>query len=78
MRNNPKFYCLSFNEFGLQSCISCDGKPEVFNTEKEVYADIADFRESLKSAGMDDDCDWRAVPVSEYTEAELISLCGLE
>ena len=72
-----KFYSLGFNDFGLIACSSVDGQPCTYETEAEVLAEIADFRETLADAGMDCDLDWQAIPVSEYSIAELQKECGL-
>jgi hypothetical protein len=74
---NKKWYVIGFQYGEPTACSSTDGRPELFDTEAEAEADIVDFLDSLKTANMDNDLEWRAVDSARYFERELANLCGL-
>lgn len=73
-----KFYMIGFSGSDPIACTSIDDAPATYETRDEVQTDIDDHASACVEAGMEDDLEWRAVPVSEYTLAEIREVCGLD
>ena len=74
--NEALYYVIGFSGSTVMSCSSSEGKPLVF-TLSEAREDIADLLEDFAEANMDNDLEWKAIPVSDYKRWELINMCGL-
>jgi hypothetical protein len=62
----------------MMACSSDGEQPFKFDTMTEARADIAEFKQDMLDAGMEDDSDWRPVRTTSVAHSTVIHECGLD